>query len=88
MGKKRPEATPKEFRDYDEAADFWDTHDTTGYLDEFRTVDLTGELRVRHFEVEIEEDVIKALQRKAKEQGRSLSDLASALLRQKLNEAA
>ncbi|MDQ3398016.1 MAG: BrnA antitoxin family protein [Deinococcota bacterium] len=88
MDKKRPSATPEQFKNYDEAAEFWDTHDTTDYLDEFRTVDLKGELRGRHFEVELEEDVVKALQHKAKEQGVSLGDLASALLRQKLNEAA
>lgn len=88
MDKKRPSVTPEQFRDYDEAADFWDNHDTTDSLDEFRTVDVGGELRERHFEVELEEDVVRALQSKAKEQGLSLSDLASTLLRQKLNEAA
>ena len=88
MDKKRPSVTPEQFRDYDEAAEFWDAHDTTDYPDEFRTVDIKGELRERHFEVELEEDVVRALQRKAKEQGLSLSDLASTLLRQKLNEAA
>ncbi|MBS3933974.1 MAG: hypothetical protein KGZ35_06420 [Truepera sp.] len=88
MDKERPSMTPKQFRDYDEAAEFWDAHDTTDYLDEFRTADVKGELRERHFEVELEEDVVRALQHKAKEQGLSLSDLASTLLRQKLNEAA
>lgn len=88
MGKRHPKATPEQFGDYDEAAEFWANHDTTDYLDEFRTVDLKGELRERRFEVEIEEDVVKALQHKAKEQGLSLNDLASALLREKLNEAA
>lgn len=85
--RKRPNMTPEQFRDYDEAAEFWEAHDTTDYLDEFRTVDVKGEWRERQFEVELEEDVVKALQRKAREQGLSVSDLASTLLRQKLNEA-
>jgi len=88
VGKRHPKATPEQFVNCDEAAEFWANHDTTDYLDEFRTVDLKGELRERRFEVEIEEDVVKALQHKAKEQGLSLNDLASALLREKLNEAA
>jgi predicted HicB family RNase H-like nuclease len=88
VDEKRPDETPEQFGDYDEAAEFWDGHDTTDYLDEFRTVDVKAELRARHFEVELDEDVVKALQSKAEAQGMSLSHLASALLRQKLNEAA
>lgn len=30
---------PEEFRSYEEAAEFWDTHDTTDYADDFETVD-------------------------------------------------
>ncbi len=85
---KKVEPSPEQFGSYEEAAAFWDEHDTTEYLGEFRAVSLKSELRARHFEVELEEDVVRALQDRAKEQGVSLSDLASALLRQKLHEAA
>ena len=57
MAKKQVDPTPEHFDSYEAAAEFWDTHDTTDYLDEFRTVEVTSELRVRHFAVEIEEDV-------------------------------
>ena len=87
MGKK-PKPTPEHFDSYEEAAAFWETHDTTDYLDEFRTVELSGELRARHFEIEIEEDIVKELQNRAEQQGVSLSQLASSLLRQRLQEAA
>ena len=87
MSKKLDEL-PEEFNSYEEAAEFWDTHDTTDYLDEFRTVEMKSELRNRHFEVELEEDLIRPLQDRAKGQGVSLSQLASELLRQKLREAA
>ena len=88
MAKKQVDPTPEHFGSYEAAAEFWDTHDTTDYLDEFRTVEVTSELRVRHFAVEIEEDVAKILQDKAKQQGISIGHLASDLLRQQLQVAA
>jgi hypothetical protein len=43
---------PDEFSSYEEAAEFWETHDTTDYPDAFRTVEVRPELRRRHYEVE------------------------------------
>jgi len=88
MDKKRVEPTPDNFESYEAAADFWDTHDTTDYADEFRTLEVNTDLRGRHFEVEIDEQVAKALQAQAKEKGVKISDLASSLLRQQLGMAA
>jgi hypothetical protein len=80
--------TPEGFDSYEAAAEFWETHDTTDYLNEFRTVEVISTLRVRHFEVEIEEDVAKILQDKAKQHGVSIGHLASDLLRRQLQVAA
>ena len=88
MDKGNVDPTPERFNTYEEAAEFWDTHDTTEYLDEFRTVEVTAELRARHFEIEIEEDVVEALQDRAKQQGVSIGHLASNLLREKLHGTA
>lgn len=88
MDKKRIEPTPDNFESYEAAADFWDTHDTTDYLNEFRTVEVNTELRTRHFEVEIDEKVAKALQEQAAAKGVKISDLASNMLRQQLGLAA
>ena len=33
--KNQIEPIPEEFESYEEAAEFWDTHDTTDYLDFF-----------------------------------------------------
>lgn len=87
MDKKQVDPTPEHFDSYEEAAEFWDTHDTTDYLDEFHTIEVTATLHVRHFEVEIEEDVAQALQDKAKQHGVSIGHLASDLLRQQLQVA-
>ena len=44
MDKKPIEPTPDHFDSYEAAAAFWETHDTTDYLDEFRTVEVHSEL--------------------------------------------
>jgi hypothetical protein len=45
--KKQVDAIPEEFSSYEEAAEFWETHDTTDYLDDFQTVEMQSEFRRR-----------------------------------------
>ncbi|MCD6553479.1 MAG: hypothetical protein J7M16_05655 [Anaerolineae bacterium] len=85
---KRVDPIPEEFASYEEAAEFWDTHDTTDYPDAFRTVDVVTEFRGRHYEVEIDEDVARLLRAKARQKGVTVSRLVSDLLRQQLATAA
>ncbi|MEK6407854.1 MAG: CopG family antitoxin [Acidobacteriota bacterium] len=82
---KQIDPIPDEFSSYEEAAEFWDTHDTTDYPDAFRTVEVKSELRQRHFEVEIDSDVVNKLRARAKRKRVSLGNLASDLLRQQLS---
>jgi len=82
--KKRIDPIPDEFTGYGEVAEFWDTHDTTDYPEAFRTVDAVTEFRSRHYEVEIEEEVVRKLQTQARQQGVTVGRLASDLLRQQL----
>jgi hypothetical protein len=82
---KRVDPIPDEFATYEDAAAFWDTHDTTDYLDAFQTVDVEEvALRRRRYEVEIDEDVVRMLQEQARKRALPLSRLASDLLRQQL----
>jgi hypothetical protein len=83
---KQIDPIPDEFSSYEEAAEFWDTHDTTDYPDAFRSVDVKSELRQRHYEVEIDSDVMKKLRARAKRKRVSLGNLASDLLRQQLSK--
>jgi hypothetical protein len=46
---------PDEFNSYEEAAEFWDTHDTTDYPEAFETVEVETEFRRRRYEVKIEQ---------------------------------
>ncbi len=85
MDKKRHvDPIPEEFSSYEEAAEFWDTHDTSDYPDAFRTVEVETELRGRHYEVELEEEVVEKLQAQARQRGVTVSRLASDLLRREL----
>lgn len=84
MGKKKHvDPIPEEFSSYEEAAEFWDTHDTTDYPEAFRTIEVKAKFR-RHYEIEVEEDVAKALQTRAKRKKVTVSHLANDLLRQQL----
>ncbi len=77
-----------EFASYEEATEFWDTHDTTGYLENFETVAVKAELRRRRFEVEVDEDLMKVLKLQAKELGIGVNHLVSEMLREKIRSAA
>ena len=82
---KRVDPLPDEFASYEDAAAFWDTHDTTDYPDAFQTVEVEEvALRQRRYEVEIDEDVLRVLQEQARQRDLPVSRLASDLLRQQL----
>ncbi|MFQ5629925.1 MAG: CopG family antitoxin [bacterium] len=75
--KKHHDPLPEKFASYEEAAEFWDTHDTTDYPDAFEDVEVKAEFRKRYFEIEIDEDVMVTLQRKANKLGVAVDRLAS-----------
>ena len=78
---------PEEFASYEEAAEFWDTHDTTDYLDSFETVSVQAELKSRRYEIEIDADLMPALSKQAKGRGVKVSNLVSEFLREKIRPA-
>lgn len=84
MTNKRFDPIPEEFSSYEEAADFWDSHDTTDYQDNFKDVEVHAEFKHRHFEVEVDEDVMNALIKQAKRLGIPANRIANNLLRQEL----
>lgn len=82
--KKHIDPIPEEFSSYEEAAEFWDSHDTTDYPDAFRTVEVKTKFRSRHYEIEVEADVARALRIRARQKKVTVGELASDLLRQQL----
>jgi hypothetical protein len=86
---RKVEPLPEEFASYEEAAEFWDNHDTTDYLDDFETVPLAAAaLQHRCFEVSIDEDLIQLLSQQAQQQGVGVGQLVNNLLRSTLEHAA
>jgi hypothetical protein len=85
---KQIDPVPEEFSSYEEAAEFWDTHDTTDYPDSFETVTVQSELKRRRYEVEIDAELMNVLATLAQERGVPVSDLVSSMLREKLRPAA
>ena len=76
---------PENFSGYEEAAEFWDSHDTTDYLDHLQPIEVVeSELRYRHYEIEVDEDLIPVLEKQAQKRGVPLKTLASELLRKQL----
>jgi len=82
--KKTVEPLPEEFGSYEEAADFWDVHDATDYLQHSRPVKTVSELRGRRYEVEIEPGLIQVLRTQARKKGIPVGRLANDMLRQQL----
>jgi predicted phosphatase len=85
--KKQIDPVPEIFKSYDEAAEFWDTHDTTDYPELFSPVEVQAVLKSKHLEVEIDPSVMEALRLRAKQQGVPIGQLASELLRRQLETA-
>jgi predicted DNA binding CopG/RHH family protein len=85
---KQVDPIPEEFASYEEAAEFWDAHDTTDYLDSFETVAIETEFKRRRYEVEIDEDLMKVLQEQAQKRGVAVSQLVSEVLREKIRPTA
>ena len=85
---KQIDPLPEEFASYEEAAEFWDTHDTTDYLASFETVAVEPELMRRRYEVEIDEELMQALTERAQKRGIPVSQLVSEMLKEKIRPAA
>ena len=79
---------PEEFASYEKAAEFWDTHDTTDYLDCFETVSVQTELKSRRYEIGIDADLMPTLSKHAHSRGIKVSNLVSEFLREKIRPAA
>ena len=82
---KRVDPIPDEFASYEEAAEFWDAHDTTDYPGSFEDVAVNAELKRRRFEVEVDEDLIKVLSAQAHKRGMAVGRLVNEMLREKVH---
>ncbi|MBU4077949.1 MAG: BrnA antitoxin family protein [Euryarchaeota archaeon] len=84
---KKLKKIPEEFKTYEEAADFWDTHDSTDYLNNLEEIEMEVDVQKRHFLLEVDMQIAKRLQESARKKGISASSLANELLYKQLAEA-
>jgi len=82
--KKKKDILPETFSSYEEAGEFWDSHDSTDYLEYLIPVETEVKLMRQHYEIEVEEDVMKALEKLASTQHISAAKLANTLLKRQL----
>lgn len=81
---RKKDEIPESFSSYEKAGEFWDSHDSTHYLEDMTPVEVDARLEQRHFEIEVDEDIIIALEKRAQSQDVPASKLANDLLRQQL----
>ncbi len=72
---------PEEFGSYEEAAEFWDTHDTTNYPDDFESIEVETDFRGRHYEVDVDPDVMEVLRKRAYERDVSVRQVLGDIVR-------
>jgi hypothetical protein len=81
---KKYEKIPDEFKTEEEAAEFWESHDSTDYLDILEEVEITVDVQKRHYLIELDENSARLLQEDAKKKGVSADNLASKLVEKEL----
>jgi hypothetical protein len=82
--KKKLDPLPDSFLSAEEAGEFWDTHSTSDYEDQLQPVDMTINIKRRHFEIEIDRESFMALNAYAKKVNKPVNILASSILKEKL----
>lgn len=75
---------PDESASLEEIAEFWGSHDTTDYEDDFATVAAEFDIRKRHYEVEVREDVFQALRQRSSRLQTSVEEILDQMLRREL----
>ena len=85
--RKNIDPLPDTFKSEEEAGEFWDTHSTSDYEKYLEPVDITIDLKRRHFEIEIDQESFVALNTYAKKVNKPVKNLASSILKEKLAPA-
>jgi len=75
---------PDTFASEEEAAEFWDTHSASDYKEYLEPVDMTIDIKRRHFEIEIDRESFVALYAYAKKVKKPVKNIASSILKEKL----
>lgn len=86
--KKPVDPLPEEFASLEEAAEFWDTHDTTDYEEFMRDVEFEVDLKARTHLLPIEGSIYDEVRAIAKKKRIPADKLVSRWIKEKLRSAA
>ena len=75
---------PDESASLEEVADFWATHDTTEYADAFVDVNVTFDIKQRHYQVEVQKDTFELLAKRAASLNMPVQKIIDEALRKEL----
>jgi len=80
---KQRDPLPEHFRSLEEAAEFWDTHDSGDYEEYFQDVECEVDLKQQVYEVAVDSDLFEKVSQIARQQRLSPERLINHWLREK-----
>lgn len=86
--KTRRHPIPRNFKSVEEAAEFWDSHDLSDYLDSTREVQFEVALQRRVYLTALEPQLAKKLMEIARKRGITTETLINVWLAEKMEEIA
>ena len=84
--KRERDPIPESFNSLEEAAEFWDTHDTADYEDLMEEVEFEVDLRGSEYYYAISKDLVVKLRETARQYGVSTETLINLWLQEKLTQ--
>jgi hypothetical protein len=81
--KKQRDPLPEHFSSLEDAAEFWDTHDSEDYAEYFKDVECEVDIKQRVYEVAVDSDLFKKVSRIARKQRLSPEKLINRWLRER-----
>ncbi len=86
MKKNKKDVLPESFKSAEEAADFWDSHELTDYLQDTREAELNFHLKRRHYFISVAPELFNKIQSRSYKEHLSVQALTHAWLKEKLRE--
>lgn len=82
--KKQRDPLPEHFSSLEEAAEFWDTHDSADYEDYMRDVEYEGSIKHRVYLIELDSDLYHKVRAIAQEKGVPADTLVNQWVQEKV----
>jgi len=80
---KKPDALPEHFASLEEAAEFWDTHDSTHYEEFMRDAECEVDITSRQYLISLDGDLFRKVSSMAQAKGISSETLVNLWVREK-----